>query len=795
MSSKLSFVTKSKKLSKAPNYLKNTKNNMYASCLEGHVHPLKNQQMQNIAAHTCTADDLDLRVMYVRGKQQRTLLIVFQEVTCPIKTTIRRYIDRLNLHPELAEYYRESEFQRIELYIREYLLTVLAADLIKGFKRCVIPDPAPKLSEQVSSVAVEIINLRSFLVDSVTSLWVPPPPLARPNLSINIRRAFSVDDLNLPPYVIPAVHVENAEEVVAPIQIPANDNVATAAQSAEENSDNVFDTTDGDDDDVFDLNAESLNKTFHDLNVILSENDVRIINSTRRELSVNLTRCDSNKSELKSPDEGVPEAKRHEPEVLSKPPKSVTFHFAEGELPPHRLVTTDEPLPFTLESMLAQLKANSNSAPSTSYLVPPVIASSSDHIFVRPPSTDAENEKCNDKSENSSDNKKLADSNDVGNSVTDKPSNSNDQQSIEIPVEVPAVIPAEVPAMIPAAIQVAPPDDRAYLRVTFPRFNYAEIDGKQYFARDLIDSDQIPEQTFQQYVPAFFPRDYYRMPFEWDQPDSYLRLWNGLNRGTTVNYHIVVPIYSRYVRRQTFEWPRTRTEALCWRNHLNFVRKTAHEEIFPHNHVDFPRWSYVHRNLPINHLITILGNVGGQELEIIFDATLPVCLISQAAVDNLAPFVDLHFEELQHPRAIYVPWKDFVRVVSRKTTALPIRLTPNIHHHVEEEHVFNCYVADFPVSRCRDPKLGTIILGRQLTSHIVRYDPVKLDMSIMGPEENRRNRSIRCKEKAPEIRIRGLMKTLREANPVDIETEFKPVRQFCIEKTKGCRYDEDYVDF
>ncbi|XP_065208976.1 uncharacterized protein LOC135837579 [Planococcus citri] len=263
-------------------------NNMYASCLEGHVHPLKNQQMQNIAAHTCTADDLDLRVMYVRGKQQRTLLIVFQEVTCPIKTTIRRYIDRLNLHPELAEYYRESEFQRIELYIREYLLTILAADLIKGFKRCVISDPAPRLSEQVSSVAVEIINLRSFLVDSITSLWVPPPPLARPNLSINIRRAFSVDDLNLPPYVIPAVHVEKAEEVIAPIRIPANDNVATA-QSAEENSDNVFDTTDGDDDDVFESNSEKLNKTFHDLNVTLSEDDVRMINSTKRELFVSLT--------------------------------------------------------------------------------------------------------------------------------------------------------------------------------------------------------------------------------------------------------------------------------------------------------------------------------------------------------------------------------------------------------------------------------------------------------------------------------------------------------------------------
>ncbi|XP_065216101.1 uncharacterized protein LOC135842530 isoform X2 [Planococcus citri] len=755
-------------------------NNMYASCLEGHVHPLKNQQMQNIAAHTCTADDLDLRVMYVRGKQQRTLLIVFQEVTCPIKTTIRRYIDRLNLHPELAEYYRESEFQRIELYIREYLLTVLAADLIKGFKRCVISDPAPRLSEQVSSVAVEIINLRSFLVDSITSLWVPPPPLARPNLSINIRRAFSVDDLNLPPYVIPAVHVENAEEVIAPIRIPANDNVTATAQSAEENSDNVLDTTDGDDDDVFESNSEKLNKTFHDLNVTLSEDDVRIINSTKRELFVSLTRCDTKKSELKSPDESLPEAKRHEPEVLPKPPKSVTFHFAEGELPSHRLITTDEPLPFTLESMLAKLKANSDSAPSTSYLVPPVIASSSDHIFVRPLTSDAENEKCNDKSENSSDNKKPVDSNDVENVVTDRLSNSN------------------VPAVISAAVPVIPTNDRAYLRVTFPRFNYAEIDGKQYFARDLIDSDKIPEQRFKTYVPPFYPRNYILMAFEWNGPDFsslYLRLWNGLNRGTTVNYHIVVPIFPRYVRRQTFEWPRTRVEALCWRNHLNFVRKTVSEEIFPHEYVDFPRWSYEDRNLEVNHLLTILGNVRGQELEIIFDATLPVSLISQDAVDNLTPFVDFQFTELQHPRATYVPWKDFVRVLSYKRTTVPIRLTPNIRWHVEEEHLFNCYVADFPVSRGRDPKLGTIILGRQLIPHINRFDPDKLDMSIMGPEENRRLRSIRCKEKVPEIRIKGLMRTLREATPDDIKAEFEPVQNYCIEKIKGCRYDEDYIDF
>ncbi|CAG7828560.1 unnamed protein product, partial [Allacma fusca] len=188
----------------------------------------------------------------------------------------------------------------------------------KGVKRCVVPDPAPNLSEQVSSVAVEIINLRSFLVDSITSLWVPPTPLARPTLTMNVRRAFSVDSLELPPYVIPLVHTEQNAEVGAQIRDPAIEGVATATQSAEENSDNVFeiDGDDGDDSDVFELNNENLNKTFHDLNVTLSGNETRMV----RELSVSLTRCDSNKSELKSPDEGVPEAKRHEPERIIKPP-------------------------------------------------------------------------------------------------------------------------------------------------------------------------------------------------------------------------------------------------------------------------------------------------------------------------------------------------------------------------------------------------------------------------------------------------------------------------------------------
>lgn len=211
------------------------------------------------------------------------------------------------------------------------------------------------------------------------------------------------------------------------------------------------------------------------------------------------------------------------------------------------------------------------------------------------------------------------------------------------------------------------------------------------------------------------------------------------------------------------------------------MRNTYAAEVYPDRYVYPPVWSY-NQNSNMDFLLTILGKIHNDFLEVIYDPTLEVSLINWTALDYFDKFVSFQFKMLDHARVIYVPWRDKFRMIARRTTEVPIKLTAGIHHHMNECHTFECHVVDFKTSRGLNEKKGTVIIGRQLRPYILGYDPKTVQMKLLGPEENSFTRSARCKEKVPEVRMIGLIRTLRSKNRFQLRAEFEPVQQFLIRK-------------
>ncbi|XP_065210202.1 uncharacterized protein LOC135838481 [Planococcus citri] len=698
----------------------------------------------------CIPENLETRVLFTRSNQNRRLRMVFAKVDCPIEYKIRNAIEQMKLAADIEHVYVESEFHRIELYIRDFIAMSLAAGEFEELKPILTSD-VPAYSNFVSSVTFEILGLASFIDDANKTLWKPSVNGVTPNpepTNSNISHGAdnSTESVSNSQSEIPAKMLAIEYPVNSPETDSKEKKKVEFADDTKPGDNNEFNEDNDwfyddycDDDFVTDSESEEvielLNKTCQKIDnlKVTVTNDQRCV----RELQVQLTRCDGKTvNQLKSPDEGIPNPKKSaiEKEYSSIPAVKIPENRTKLLPPSHAPISST----MTIEEVVAKFKANkelsielvafTSSQPSTSFS--------------------------------------------QSNSTNDEASNTNN------PIRVPAAVP----------IQPSP----RYLSARFPNLNYGEIDGPQIFSNDLVDRELIPICEIVHYIPYNFPAEYQRITINWNPPDRdfpnhHLRLWNAMTRGTYVHFKIVIPRYHLYRQRQTFEWPRIHLEAVAWRNHLNLVRRTFRNEIFPAIHVVPPIWSY-NRDSSFDFLLTILGKIHNDNLEIIFDPTLEVSLINDAALTFFDPYVYFNFEVLDHAKAIYVPWLDEFRLVSRRTTDVPIKLTPDIHFHVNETHSIKCHVVDFQTRRKHEAHHGTVIIGRQqLEPYIISYDPSTVILNLSGPPQNTLSRSARCKVKIPEVRSIGIMRSLSLMTRDQLQFEFQPIERYLIKHTRGGR--------
>ncbi|XP_065223656.1 uncharacterized protein LOC135847856 isoform X2 [Planococcus citri] len=689
----------------------------------------------------------------------------------------------------------EAEIQRVELYIREYLLAIFTADRLSPCKRCLIPKETPNIQDLSSRIAVEVEGLTEFLFEQMETLYRPippalPTPIQRPNLIANIRRAFSENDLIRPPAVFSFEHIESQPEPVV-----SNSSEPAIDLTRDEEPINISDSGS---DDVFETNLDLLNQTNRSLAITSFENDTRITHSTEYEnLSVSLTRLPAPlKSALKSPDEGLPPAKKlsYTEEDSTGEKKTVGFRFPEPKTYQLQQPKPSEDDP-SVDSILATLRQNSLMADLNLHdLIPPqnrpsTLPISENDSSSASTSTDVTAATLSSTFAPSATTTQSTDAMQVDN-VTD----NNAEKSVppapladeKEPAAQAAAAAVPVAAVVPV---VLPPPQPAYVTAKFPRLNYAEIDGIQIFTPELIGDDEIPECNLRPYVPQQWPDSYQPYEFEWDPSDRvfiYLAidLWEALIRGTYVHFKIVTPRFEYYEKRQSFEWPRIEIEATTWRNHLNLVRSTYRDEVYPREHVFRPRWSYQNQT-NMKHLVTVLGKIANDYVEIIIDPTLQVSLINIAALEFFDKNVSFDFEVLHHPKVIYVPWKDDFRLVVRRKVNVPLRLTPGIERNKNDVHWFPCYVANFKTTKKVEAHHGTVILGvRDIGPLIKSYDPVAVSINLRGPPGIPYSRTVRCKEKVPRVRMIGLLRSLRAMDRFRVRDNFYPVEEYLIKKKK-----------
>ncbi|XP_065201632.1 uncharacterized protein LOC135832363 [Planococcus citri] len=765
-------------------------NDLYATCRQSHIHPIINSSPENLKK-TFSAEDLDTRVFVIRNDQEDTLTIKKQNVRCPIAEIIEISVSALDLPASLSRNIMESEIQRVELYIREYLLEIFTADRLSPCKRCLIPKETPNIRDLPSLIAVEVEGLTEFLFEQMETLSrpispAPPTPVQRPKLSTMIRRAFSENDLILPPAVFSFVHVEEQSK---PIATNSSETTIDLTKGEE-----IINVSDGGSDDVFEENIDILNQTNRHLSTSSFDNAARTSHSTEFEnLSVSLTRLPAPlKSALKSPDEGLPPAKKlsYTEEDSTGEKKTVGFRFPEPKTYQLQQPKPSEADP-SVDSILATLRQNSLMADlNLRDLIPPqnrpsILPIGENDSSSTSTSTDVTATTLSSTFAPSATATQSTDAMQVDN-VTDNNAEKSVPPAPLADENEPAAQAAA--AAVPVAPVVLPPPQPAYVTAKFPRLNYAEIDGIQTFCPELIDDDEILECRLQPYVPEEWPNTYQPYVFQWDPTDRdfehlAIDLWEALIRGTYVHYKIVVPRFEYYDKRQSFEWPRIDIEAVTWRNHLNLVRSTYRDEVYPREHVFRPRWSYQNQT-NMKHLVTVLGKIANDYVEIIIDPTLQVSLINTAALEFFDKNVSFDFEFLRHPKVIYVPWKDEFRLVVRRKVNVPLKLTPGIDRNKNDVHWFPCYVANFKTTKKVEAHHGTVILGvRDIGPLIKSYDPVAVSINLRGPPGIPYSRTVRCKEKVPRVRMIGLLRSLRAMDRFKVRDNFYPVEEYLIKKT------------
>ncbi|XP_065216981.1 uncharacterized protein LOC135843144 [Planococcus citri] len=796
------YPLQEKKQSRVRNSRTNIKNDLYATCRQSHIHPIINSSPENLKK-TFSAEDLDTRVFVIRNDQEDTLTIKKQNVRCPIAEIIEISVSALDLPTSLSRSIMESEIQRVELYIREYLLAVFTANRLSPCKRCLIPKETPNIRDLPSLIAVEVEGLTEFLFEQMETLSrpispAPPTPVQQPKLSTMIRRAFSENDLILPPAVFSFVH---DEEQSKPIATNSSETTIDLTEGEE-----IINVSDGGSDDVFEENIDILNQTNRHLSTSSFDDAARTSHSTEFEnLSVSLTRLPAPlKSALKSPNEGLPPAKKlsYTEEDSTGEKKTVGFRFPEPKTYPLQQPRPSEDDP-SIANILATLRQNSlladlnlrdlippqnrpstlpigendSSSTSTSAIVTAATVESDviDSSSTLTPSATATH---------STDESMQVDH--VTENNVEKPIQPAPLADENEPVAQAAAAAVPVAAVVPV---VLPPPQPAYVTAKFPRLNYAEIDGIQIFCHELIDDDDISECRLRPYVPEEWPESYRPYQFEWDPSDRVFEhlatdLWEALIRGTYVHFKIVVPRFEYYDKRQSFEWPRIDIEAVTWRNHLNLVRSTYRNEIYPREHVYRPRWSYQNQT-NMKHLVTVLGKIANDYVEIIIDPTLQVSLINTAALEFFDKNVSFEFEFLRHPKVVYVPWKDEFRLVVRRKVNVPLKLTPGIDRNKNDIHWFSCYVANFATTKKVEAHHGTVILGvRDIGPLIKSYDPQAVSINLRGPPGIPYSRTVRCKEKVPRVRMIGLLRSLRAMDRFRVRDNFYPVEEYLIKKKK-----------
>ncbi|XP_065209071.1 uncharacterized protein LOC135837649 [Planococcus citri] len=777
-------------------------NDLYATCRQSHIHPIINSSPENLKK-TFSAEDLDTRVFVIRNDQEDTLTIKKQNVRCPIAEIIEISVSALDLPASLSRNIMESEIQRVELYIREYLLAIFTADRLSPCKRCLIPKETPNIRDLPSRIAVEVEGLTEFLFEQMETLSrpispAPPTPVQRPKLSTMIRRAFSENDLILPPAVFSFVHIEEQSK---PTTINSSETTIDLTEGEE-----IINVSDGGSDDVFEENIGVLNQTNRHLSTSSFDNAARTSHSTEFEnLSVSLTRLPAPlKSALKSPDKGLPPAKKlsYTEEDSTGEKKTVGFRFPEPKTFKIQQPKPNEADP-SVESILATLRQNSLMADLNLLdLIPPQNRPSTLSLGENDSSstsTSADVTSATIKSDVANLSSTFAPSATATQSIdesmqVDNVTDNNAEESVQTapladknePAAQAAAAAVPVAAVVPV---VLPPPQPAYVTAKFPRLNYAEIDGIQIFTQELIGDDEIPECNLRPYVPQQWPDSYQPYEFEWDPSDRVFKhlaidLWEALIRGTYVHFKIVTPRFEYYEKRQSFEWPRIEIEATTWRNHLNLVRSTYRDEVYPREHVFRPRWSYQNQT-NMKHLVTVLGKIANDYVEIIIDPTLQVSLINTAALEFFDKNVSFEFEVLHHPKVIYVPWKDDFRLVVRRKVNVPLRLTPGIERNKNDVHWFPCYVANFKTTKKVEAHHGTVILGvRDIGPLIKSYDPVAVSINLRGPPGIPYSRTVRCKEKVPRVRMIGLLRSLRAMDRFRVRDNFYPVEEYLIKKKK-----------
>ncbi|XP_065210213.1 uncharacterized protein LOC135838488 isoform X2 [Planococcus citri] len=705
----------------------------------------------------CIPENLEIRVLYTRSNQNRHLRMIFAKVDCPIEYKIRTAIESMKLAADIEHVYVESEFHRVELFIRDFIAMSFAKDEFEELKPILAAD-VPAYSNFSSSVTFEILGLESFVDDSIKTLWKPSGHGATPNPdSANssenqaINSAFDSSS-KCPTQVLAIEYPVNSPESKEKKKVEFTEDTKLGDNSNDFNDEDDWFYDDYQDEDfVTDSESEEvinlLNKTCQKIDnlMVTVTNDQRCV----RELQVRLTRCDGKTvNQLKSPDEGVPDPKKSATEINNSSIPAVKIPTNRSKLlpPSHSPISST----MTIDEVVAKFKAHkeltTEPLPSTS---------SQPSISVSQPSVSNNNATCG--------------------------TSSNDQQ----PAETNQANHIQIPAAVPIR-------GVNYLTTHFPNLNFGEIDGPQIFTEELVDRNLIPICELEPYVPYNFPAEYQQIAINWnpsmrDFPNHHLRLWNAMTRGTYVHFKIVIPRYHLYRQRQTFEWPRIHLEAVAWRNHLNLVRQTFRDEIYPVIHVLPPVWSY-NRESDFDYLLTILGKIHNDNVEIIFDPTLEVSLVNDAALTFFDRYVSFNFEIMEHAKAIYVPWLDEFRLTTRRITEVPLKLTPDIPFHVNESHNIRCHVVDFQTRRKHEAHHGTVIIGRQqLEPYIISYDPSSVILNLRGPPQNPLSRSVRCKVKIPEVRSIGIMRSLALMTREQLQFEFQPVERHLIKQTRGGR--------
>ncbi|XP_065221731.1 uncharacterized protein LOC135846523 [Planococcus citri] len=323
-----------------------------------------------------------------------------------------------------------------------------------------------------------------------------------------------------------------------------------------------------------------------------------------------------------------------------------------------------------------------------------------------------------------------------------------------------------------------------------PRFKPIPANAIQVAPEYLIDEDRIPINRIHAFIPYHYEGEPLRINF--DCPVSafqnlYIEIWRGLNRGIYQQFQIIEPMIESYNRRQTYEIPRIETEANAWKNHLNLVRNTFENDSHNARYLYGPIWTYISLRDALAWPFTILGKVRNQSIEVIYDSRLQHSLVSNSVVSYLAwsnPGL-IAKQALEAETVIYIPWRDDFRVKSNFSVYFPITLNPGMPGYENDEHIVNCYVTELHPYRISGEVKGTIILGRNFTSNIIKYDDNKVEFTLKGTRTNPTPRIVRCKKMLPLIRVDGILNTLRIMSPDQLRAEFEHILLYIrAKKTK-----------